>query len=96
MVIYNCSFVANGGYGINDQGAQWHSIDNNHYHNNTSGPINGNGTTINTADINTTEKYGKNNQTGDPKFASTTDGSEDFTPQSGSPLINNGLDAGVS
>ena len=34
-----------------------------------------------------------NNQHGDPKFTSIIDDSEDFTPISGSPLIDNALDA---
>jgi len=34
------------------------------------------------------------NQTGDPKFTNVADGSEDFTPTTGSDLINNGLEYG--
>lgn len=37
-----------------------------------------------------------NNQHGDPKFANIGDGVENFTPTSGSPLIDNALDAGTA
>ena len=73
-----CSFVSNGGYGINDTTAgEMHLVDYNHYHNNTSGTQN-------------TGEMGGYNQTGDPKFVSTTSGSEDFRLLKGSPLIQNG------
>ena len=39
--------------------------------------------------------YTQNNQTGDPLFTSVTDGSEDFTPTTGSPLIGNGITGGM-
>ena len=88
IVICNNSLVSNGAYGIRfndghiEAGA--HYVDYNHYHSNTSG------------ETNLTPTPGDNNVSGDPLFASTTDGSEDFTPGSGSPLLAAGLDAGSS
>jgi hypothetical protein len=54
------------------------TADYNHYHNNTSG------------NYNSSRGQGDNDTTGDPLFTSTTGGSEDFTPGSGSPLIDAG------
>lgn len=69
------SLVNNGGYGID--GPSLNGVDANHYHNNTSGETSlGAGNTP-----------GLDNVTGDPLFTSVVDGSEDFTPQEGSPLI---------
>lgn len=78
--IHHNSLVSNGGYGIffdgfNDQ----QYIDYNHFHANTSGQT----------DLASTP--GENNTSGDPLFASTTDGSEDFTPASNSPLAGAGV-----
>ncbi len=78
--IYNNTLVDNGGYGVDFNGLTvnqtWY-CDYNHTHSNTSGA----------SDI---TLPGSNNQTGDPQFTNTTAGSEDFTPTSGSPLIDNG------
>jgi len=83
-VIVNNSISNNGGYGINFTGGTKNYIlcDYNHYYNNTSG------------ETNLSETPGDNNQSGDPLFTSVVDGSEDFTPKDGSPLIDNGLAAG--
>lgn len=75
------SIVANGGYGIRVETAGALSnvvIDYNHFYNNVSGETNAAATP------------GGSNQSGDPKFASTANGSEDFTPASDSPLVGNG------
>lgn len=82
VVIVNNSCSGNGAYGFNFNGARPSGIiDHNHTHGNTSGAC----------DV---TLPGEDNVTGDPSFASTTDGSEDFTPGSGSPLLAAGLDAG--
>lgn len=74
-IIGRNSLVNNGGYGIN--GPSLTGVNANHYHNNTSGETSlGAGNTP-----------GLDNVTGDPLFTSVVDGSEDFTPQEGSPLI---------
>jgi hypothetical protein len=82
MTVYNNTFVSNGGFGVNFNGSGEPDMalymDFNHTHNNTSGA----------SDI---TLPGDNNQTGDPLFTSTTDGSEDFIPTSASPLNRNGL-----
>jgi hypothetical protein len=87
-------FRSNGGYGIYVYDASWDfyatMIDYNHYSNNTSGAvfwkdstgysegnINGNG-------------FGDNNTSGDPKFTSEVNNSEDLTPLHDSPLIGGG------
>jgi hypothetical protein len=92
--IYNNVFRSNGGYGIYVNSSTYYFndsvIDYNHFSNNTTnavywtdsagyaeGDINGNG-------------FGDNNTSGDPKFTSETDGSEDFTPLYNSPLIGGG------
>ena len=85
-VVVNNSFSGNGAYGISDSTASEDVdlaiIDNNHYHNNTSG------------ETSFAATPGDNNQTGDPLFTNVTAGSEDFTPLSGSPLIRNGINNG--
>ena len=81
--LWNNTCVDNGGYGF-----YWGTasptvdllMDYNHTHNNTSG------VTDRTGGL-----PGDNNVTGDPLFTSTTDGSEDFTPLTGSPLIGAGV-----
>jgi len=82
-IVTNNSFVANGAYGValNAKIVSLIVFDNNHTHGNTSGACDG-------------TLPGSSNQTGDPLFASVTDGSEDFTPGTGSPLLAAGLDAG--
>lgn len=55
-------------------------ITDNHYHGHATAATNITGGTP-----------GLGNVTGDPLFASTTDGAEDFTPQAGSPLIGAGF-----
>jgi len=83
--IFGNTVVSNGGYGIEDNrgGGVRGYIDYNHFHNNTSGETDFSGGTP-----------GDNNQSGDPLFTSVTDGSEDFTPTSGSPLIRTNLNDG--
>lgn len=79
--IVGCTLAANGGYGLNRNGVNENIdiIDYNHYHGNTSGET----------DLGATP--GTHNQSGDPLFADTTDGSEDFTPADGSPLDGTGI-----
>jgi len=83
--IFGNTVVSNGGYGIEDnRGAGTLGyVDYNHFHNNTSGETDFSGGTP-----------GDNNQSGDPLFTSVTDGSEDFTPTSGSPLIRTNVNDG--
>tara|TARA_R100000353_G_scaffold38311_3_gene30355 strand:- start:688 stop:1773 length:1086 start_codon:yes stop_codon:yes gene_type:complete len=54
------------------------TLEFNHFYNNTSGNVDGG------------VSYNPNITTGDPLYTSTTDGSEDYTPQSSSPLIDAG------
>lgn len=79
-IVINNSCTDNGAYGFNlntnDETDFW---DYNHTYNNTSGAVNG-------------TLPGSNNQTGNPVWASITDGSEDFTP-SGAPVVDKGLEA---
>lgn len=79
------TFASNGGYGLEDNrgGGTLGYIDYNHFYNNTSGETDFSGGTP-----------GDSNQSGDPLFTSITDGSEDFTPTSGSPLIRTNLNDG--
>jgi len=81
QIILNNTFVSSGAYGQNFASGNDESAynDYNHYYNNTSGETNASGGTP-----------GDNNQSGDPLFTSVTDGSEDFLPTTGSPLIDNG------
>jgi len=85
---HNNSAVSNSQYGF-----EFHTVstinrlvaDYNHTHNNTAG-------------VSSHTMTGDNNVTGDPEFASVTDGSEDFTPANGSPLDSagiNGVDIGA-
>lgn len=72
------SISNNGGYGINASATIGNNgvfVDYNDIFNNTSGSLN-----------NITG--GDNDITSDPLYTSTTPGSEDYTPQSGSPLID--------
>lgn len=80
------TMVSNGGYGANvaaDQINTFAANSNNHYHGNTSGDRNN-------------LPAGTNDTSGDPLFTSVTDGSEDFTPASGSPLLDAGIAAPTS
>jgi hypothetical protein len=72
------TFVANGGYGYNQSLTSQYPVVQvyNHHFGNTSG-----GGYPSDADL------GADSITGDPLFTSTTDGSEDFTPAAGSPLV---------
>lgn len=81
--VFNCIFMANGAYGFSGNGyfAEPRFMDYNCFYNNTSGAT----------DYASTP--GSNNVTSDPQFTSVTDGSEDFTLQSGSPCIDNGIGA---
>ncbi len=74
-VMHN-SFVGNGGYGMKIGSDYFRFADYNHTDNNTSGGYD--------------TEWGDNNITGDPKFTSVTDGSEDFSLQSDSPLFQGG------
>lgn len=83
--IHSCAFVGNGGYGydfnVSDTDVAFF-MDYNLFYGNSS-------------DDSDQTLPGLNNVTGsDPLFTSTTDGSEDFTPQTGSPLIGAALDGG--
>jgi hypothetical protein len=79
---FNNSFVDNGTFGLDyaftPTAVPIWTIDYNHYHGNESGET----------DQVTTP--GGSNVSGDPLFANTTDGSEDFTPSSSSPLFGGG------
>ncbi len=80
--VYDNTLVSNGGYAIRmGTASPGRYIDHNHTHDNTSGAT----------DYNSGTLPGVANQTGDPLFTNTTQGSEDFKPLSGSPLIGNGL-----
>lgn len=84
FMIINNIFRSNGGYGINTNTATnniFAFADYNCYSNNTSGAI----------DIGGGTPPGSNNVTSDPQFVSETDGSEDFTLQSGSPCLDVGF-----
>lgn len=86
IICWNNTFSGNGGYGVNwagDEDSVGRFFDYNHTHNNTLG------VTDRTGGL-----PGDNNQTGDPLFTNVADGSEDFEPTVGSPLINNALTAG--
>lgn len=77
------SCVSNGGYGASiaaDQVNLFGHVDYNHYYDNDSGARNN-------------LPAGDNDQSGDPLFTNVTDGSENFTPGSGSPLLSNGAQA---
>lgn len=52
--------------------------------------------TDSTSDSEWDDLFEGNNQHGDPKFTSIADGSENFTPTTGSTLIDNALDAGTN
>lgn len=79
--IINNSITNNGGWGIeftNTDPDDQFVLEFNHFHNNTSG------------NVDTGVSYNPHITTGDPLYTSTTDGSEDYTPQSSSPLIDAG------
>jgi hypothetical protein len=79
--IVNNSITNNGQWGIeftNTDPDDAFMLEFNHFHNNTSGNVDSGVT------------YNPHITTGDPLYTSTTDGSEDYTPQSGSPLIGTG------
>lgn len=82
--IYGNSLVSNGGYGINFAGLARPVVvcDWNHFHNNVSG----------VSDLGGISAIpGRANITGPPLFKDPANG--DFTPQSGSALLNGGIDA---
>jgi hypothetical protein len=74
--VINSTSTDNIGYGFNFATADYCSLDNSHTYSNTAGAISG---TV----------LGDNNQTGDPLFTDTA--TQDFMPQTTSPLIRNGL-----
>lgn len=81
-VVFGNSFVDSGGYGVDDgnTGADMPYVlmmESNHYDGNVTNPTSAGATP---PDI-------SNYQSGDPKFTSETDGSEDFRPTAGSPLL---------
>ena len=81
-IYHNNVFMNNGLYGIDfDAVFRFIMMSNNLSYGNSSGHT----------DINGGVLPGLNNQTTDPLFTSIVDGSEDFTPLAGSPLIANGL-----
>lgn len=76
---------SNTGYGMNTNSGSFYTYRNVHHNcasNNTAGAIDINGGTL----------IGLGNVTSDPLFTSETDGSEDFSLQSGSPCKNTGWD----
>ena len=78
LIYEDNTLVSNGGYGANveaDHLNQIASNQNNHYHGNTSGARNN-------------LPAGTDDTSGDPLFTSVTDGSENFTPTTGSPLLD--------
>jgi hypothetical protein len=84
--IYNGTSTTSFGYGINRQVYANYSpsmMDYNCFHNNASGDVSVNlyGGTV----------PGENNVFANPLFTNTTAGSEDWTPQSSSPLIGTGI-----
>ena len=85
--ISNSVFANNGAYGIGwDSYYEWQSIKNCFFYNNTSGHYTSNLDEVVAAP-------GSSNTEGtDPEFTSLTDGSEDFTPADGSPLIDAGIE----
>ena len=86
--LYNNTSSGNGGYGFNLNGQAVEPLaifSNNHAHNNTSGHCS------ECVDDDWVDFYHGDNITGDPLFASVVDGSEDFTIQVGSPLIDAGF-----
>lgn len=88
LIIENNIFRSNGGYAINTNTGtirQFMSCKNNCSHNNTSGHIDINGGTL----------PGTGHVLADPLFVSETDGSENFSLQSGSPCLAAAIDAGI-
>lgn len=104
LKIYNNTIYNHGGHGINIIGDDGGAVDiqNNitydvggtHVRDLTGSPM--------TCDYNlrygtgSAGKTGANDRTGDPLFASVTDGSEDFSLQSGSDAIDNGATLGAA
>jgi hypothetical protein len=87
ITVINVISRSNGGYGFNTNTGnigQFSYFDYNCSSNNTSGHIDVNGGTL----------PGNNNTTSNPNFTSETDGSEDFSLQSGSPCEDVGLGYG--
>ena len=83
--LFNNTASGNGGYGYNIAATATRFFGWNHSYNNTTAHIN------KVADGSFTTYAEGNNKTGDPEFTRVDDGSEDFTPQTGSSLINNAL-----
>lgn len=91
ITVVNCTSCANGGYGYNYTGTGTWTITFGFNHSptgvqnefNTSGPTNELGDWA--------DQGIGGNIDGDPLFTSVVDGSEDFTPATGSPLINSGF-----
>ena len=83
VILENNVFRTNGGYGVNTNTGTLNAFlswKNNCSNNNTSGHIDINGGTM----------PGTDNLTVDPEFESEVDGSEDFTPDADSPLLQAG------
>ncbi len=87
IFVHDCVFSNNSAYGIDTSATSANAIfgGNNQFYDNTSGhwnnlPLLGDGSNPPLS----------GDATGDPQFTNTTDGAEDFTPASGSPLINSG------
>lgn len=84
--LVNITFRSNGGYGINNSTTRtFLEIDYCCFSGNTSGATNG-----------CDEYLGAHNIYADPLFVSEVDGSEDFTPGTGSPLIDANLQVEVN
>ena len=100
VIIYNNTAVFNRGYGFNLNGMVLGEIDyfgHNHAYDNDQdeGIAAGGDYCSECASEAIFQAFGNgNNRTGDPKFASVVDGSEDFTPGTGSDLIGNALNGG--
>lgn len=82
ITIHGNSICNNGRYGMNTTSSNIHYFVGNHYYGNTTDEW----------DVGDSPEPGK--VTGDPLFVSVVDGSEDFTPGSGSPLIGAGFSGG--
>lgn len=97
VTIFNNTSCGNGGYGYNldTNGSHLKYFGYNHANGNTG---NGSDTTHCTEVLDTSWAtfLNGNHQSGAPNFTNVGDGTEDFTPASGSDLIDNALDAGTA
>ena len=97
--VENCTSVGNGGYGFNLNAGKQYNIQYFGYNHASGNTGNGSTTTHYNGGVDSTFadfKDGNNiagTQAASAIFTNVTDGSEDFTPVTGSDLIDNGLDA---